>query len=58
MLDKWVFVCNGKKRPGASRAETENGLHVWKRRVDRTAFCKRCAMELTVEEANECFTQR
>lgn len=53
----WIWECKGK-RAGASKAESENKLHCWKRREDRTAFCKGCGIELTVEQANECFTQR
>lgn len=51
-------MCKGKARKGEASVVTENGLHSWKRREDRTAFCKRCGMELTVEQADDCFTQR
>jgi hypothetical protein len=54
----WVYVCKGKKRSGESKVVSENGLHHWQRRSDRTAYCLRCGMELTVEQADECFTQR
>lgn len=58
MIDRWAWMCKGKRRPGESKVVTENGLHHWRRREDGTAYCKRCEMELTVAEATECFTQR
>lgn len=54
---KWAFQCKGPARKGASRVETENSLHVWKRREDGMAFCKRCALELDASEAADCFRQ-
>lgn len=54
----WIYACKGKARPGESRAVRENGLHVWRRLPDRTAICLRCDLKLTVEQADDCFTQR
>jgi hypothetical protein len=53
-LPPWVFECQGKARPGDSAGM--GTLHVWQRNLDRTATCKKCGTVLTVEEADDCFT--
>lgn len=53
----WIYECQGKPRSGGSRGESEGKLHVWKRNDDRTTFCMKCGIVLTVEQANDCFRQ-
>lgn len=51
-----VYVCRGKARPGDRPGY--QGLHVWKRNPDQTATCQKCRITLTVEDADDVFTQR
>jgi hypothetical protein len=44
----WIFECKGEPRPGDSAGM--GTLHVWRRRPDRTAYCLKCGMKLTVEQ--------
>ena len=43
---KWSMEC--PKSPA-------QGIHYWIRYPDRTATCKYCALELSKDEADECF---
>ena len=46
---KWSYECEG-----ASGYK----MHHWKRQDDGTAKCNLCDIELTVEEADECFESK
>jgi hypothetical protein len=52
-LEPWHFACKGKARLGDTPGMSS--LHVWRRRENRTAFCLKCSIELTVEQAANCF---
>jgi hypothetical protein len=35
--------------------EHKSKMHHWLRRDDKTAYCLKCNLELTVEQAEDCF---
>lgn len=56
LLAPWVFECRGRGRPGDRPGLA--GIHHWRRQPDRTAVCLKCGVVLSVEDADDCFTQR
>ncbi len=46
-ISAWHYECKHKSK-----------LHKWLRKTDKTAVCIRCKATLTVQQYNDCFTDR